>query len=255
MNPPDPPWQPARAVVIGAGSGIGRCLAHSFADRGIPVVALCRRPESFDAGSDGLIDVRACDVTVAAELHAGLAGIGADTVVVHTAAASAPVAPIWECDEAAALASLTTMVTSVWQSTHDCLGAMVAAGSGLLLLASSGAASKIATARATYSMCKAAVDQFVKVVGAELRAAGSAVGIAAFYPGMVDTGMQRASRAEAARLVGTPFARDLAGFRVDQSTLLDPGQVADDIVTLAGRTPRELNGLIWRLRDREWSAT
>lgn len=254
MTPPAPAWQPARAVVIGAGSGIGRGVAHSFANRGVPVVALCRRPEDFDAGPTGLIDVRACDVTVAEELHAGLARIGANTVVVHTAAASAPVAPIWECDEGAALASLTTMVTSVWQSTHDCLEAMVAAGSGLLLLASSGAASKVATARATYSMCKAAVDQFVKVVGAELTTADSPVGIAAFYPGMVDTAMQRASRAEAERLVGTPFGRGLDGFRVDETSLLDPALVADDIVTLAQRPPRELNGLIWRLRDREWSA-
>jgi short-subunit dehydrogenase len=241
-------------VVIGAGSGIGYYVAHSFANRGVPVLALCRRPERFDAGATGLIDLRACDVTVADQLHTGLAGVGANTVVVHTAAASAPVAPIWKCDEAAALASLTTMVTSVWQATHDCLAAMVAAGSGLLLVASSGAASKVATARATYSMCKAAVDQFVKVVGAELRTADSAVGVAAFYPGMVDTAMQRASRAEATRLAGTAFGRDLAGFRVDESTLLDPAQVADDIVTLADRTPRELSGQIWRLRDREWSA-
>jgi NADP-dependent 3-hydroxy acid dehydrogenase YdfG len=229
-----PAWQPAQAVVIGAGSGIGRCVAHAFAGRGIPVRALCRRPDAFDAGASGLIDVRACDVTAAAELHAGLAGIGADTVVVHTAAAGAPVAPIWQCDEAAALASITTMVTSVWQSTHDCLEAMVAAGSGLVLLASSGAAGK--------------------VVGAELRTADSPVGVAAFYPGMVDTAMQRASRAEAERLAGTPFGRDLDSFRVGESTLLDPADVADDIVTLATRTPAELNGQIWRLREREWSA-
>lgn len=254
MSAPGEAWQPARAVVIGAGSGIGRSVAHAFAGQGVPVLALCRRPDGFDAGTTGLIEVRRCDVTVADELHAGLAGIGGDTVVVHTAAAGAPVAPIWECDEDAALASLTTMVTSVWQSTHDCLAAMVAAGSGLVLLASSGAANKIATARATYSMCKAAVDQFVKVVGAELRTADSAVGIAAFYPGMVDTAMQRTSRAEAERLVGTAFGRDLEGFRVDEATLLDPDLVADDIVTLAGRSPRELNGGIWRLRDRQWSA-
>jgi short-subunit dehydrogenase len=145
-------------------------------------------------------------------------------------------------------------VTSVWQSTHDCLEAMVAAGSGLVLLASSGAAGKVATARATYSMCKAAVDQFVRVVGAELRTADSPVGVAAFYPGMVDTAMQRASRAEAERLAGTPFGRDLDSFRVGESTLLDPADVADDIVTLATRTPAELNGQIWRLREREWSA-
>jgi NAD(P)-dependent dehydrogenase (short-subunit alcohol dehydrogenase family) len=103
-------------------------------------------------------------------------------------------------------------------------------------------------------MCKAAVDQFVKVVGAELRTADSPVGIAAFYPGMVDTAMQRASRAEAQRLVGTPFGRDLDGFRVAESTLADPALVAEDIVALAQRPPSELNGQIWRLREREWSA-
>jgi NAD(P)-dependent dehydrogenase (short-subunit alcohol dehydrogenase family) len=250
----NPAWRPAQAVVVGAGSGIGRSVAVEFAAHGIPVRALCRRPETFGAGADNdVIDVRRCDVTDQDELRRNLDGLGPDTVVVHTAASSTPAAPIWECDPSDAFASLSTMVASVWQTAHDCLKAMVAADSGLLLLASSGAATKIAAARATYSMGKAAVDQMVRVVGSELQIIGSNAGIAAFYPGMVDTAMQRSARADAARLQGTPFGQGLGSFTVDASSVLDPAKVADDIVGLAHRLPTDLNGAVWRLRGGEWS--
>jgi NAD(P)-dependent dehydrogenase (short-subunit alcohol dehydrogenase family) len=247
-------WRPARAVVVGAGSGIGRCVALAFAAQGVATTALCRRPDAFDPGSAGdSIDVRACDVRSADQLRRSLEQLGADAVVVHTAAAGAPIAPIWECGEAEAFASLETMVVSAWQTVHECLKAMVPLDSGLVLLASSGAAGKIAAARATYSMGKAAVDQMVRIVGAELQIAGSSAGVAAFYPGMVDTAMMQASRTEAARLHGTPFARDLDSFTADPASLLAPADVAADVVQLAMRPPKELNGTIWRLRNRAWS--
>jgi NAD(P)-dependent dehydrogenase (short-subunit alcohol dehydrogenase family) len=245
------------AIVVGAGSGIGRALALGYAARGYEVAALCRRPDAFDAGqSAARIDVRRCDVTDLDQIREALSEVPSGAVVVHTAAANAPVAPIWECPEPAGLGAVATMITSAWLITRLCLAHMVAAGSGLVLLASSGAANKIAAARATYSMCKAAIDQLVRVVGAELEMAGSPVGLAAFYPGMVDTGMQRASRAEAEQLRGGQFAPALGlfGEAAAAGQLISAESVAAALVELSGRDPRSLNGRIWRLRSGEWSA-
>jgi NAD(P)-dependent dehydrogenase (short-subunit alcohol dehydrogenase family) len=250
-------WQPDNAVVIGAGSGIGHAVALAFAARGLPVTALCRRPQSFDHGNyPGKIDVRGCDVTVPDELDRALAASVGRSVVVHTAASAHPIAPIWQCQGPAGREAVATMVTSAWQTASTALDLMNSAGAGLLLLASSGAAGKIAPARATYSMCKAAVDQLVRVVGAELELAGDDVGIAAFYPGMVDTPMQADARAAARRLAGTTFAGelDVFGATAASGSLLLPDEVAQDLLSLAGRAPREVNGRIWRLRRREWTS-
>jgi NAD(P)-dependent dehydrogenase (short-subunit alcohol dehydrogenase family) len=254
----DQGWHPLDAVVIGAGAGIGRAVALEFASRDLSVTALCRRPVALAAGSsaDARIHVLQCDVSEPAQLRHSLEHAGPAPIVVHTAAAGAPIGPIWECDEAEAAAALATMVASVWQTARICLERMVAAGSGVVLLASSGAASKIAPARATYSMCKAAVDQLVRVVGAELELVDAEVGIAAFYPGMVDTAMQQDARAGAERLQDTAFGADLTSFQqvAASGSLLRPDAVAVSIADLAMRSPRELNGKIWRLRDETWSA-
>lgn len=250
-------WQPDNAVVIGAGSGIGHSVALAFAASGLPVTALCRRPEAFDRGDyPAPIEVRGCDVAVPEALDEAMAASVGRSVVVHTAASAHPIAPIWQCPGPAGREAIATMVTSVWQTASTALRLMNRAGAGLLLLASSGAAGKIAPARATYSMCKAAVDQLVRVVGAELELAGVDVGIAAFYPGMVDTRMQVDAQAAARRLAGTAFAGDLDVFNAAAGTglLLSPDEVAEDLVELAGRPPREVSGRIWRLRQREWSA-
>ncbi|HKC26495.1 MAG TPA: SDR family oxidoreductase [Jatrophihabitans sp.] len=253
----EPAWQPQAAIVVGAGSGIGRAVAEEFAARGMDVLALCRRPERFDASpARGRLHVRRCDVTVADELRAALPPIAAGTVVVHSAGVAGPIAPIWECDESAGLQALATMVASAWHTAQLCLSQMVGMNSGLLLLASSGAAGKVAAARATYSMAKAAVDQMTRVVGAELALVGSHVGVASLYPGMVDTGMQAAAREAADRLVDTAFAPALASFGAAHAggLLMDAQTVAQDIADLAGRRPGALNGKTWRLRNREWGA-
>jgi hypothetical protein len=103
------------------------------------------------------------------------------------------------------------------------------------------------------SLCKAAVDQLVRVAGAELRVARCSAGTAAFYPGMVDTPMQRTIRAEAASFRDMSIGPGLDSFSIGRPAPLDPTLAAADIVSLAGCPPAEPNGKIWRLLADEWS--
>jgi benzil reductase ((S)-benzoin forming) len=254
-------WRPDSVTVIGAGSGIGRAIALEFAERGMSVAALSRsldnlrslRGEAHWRGTE--LAVFQCDAARQDELQRALAEATSRSVVVHTAGTSGPIGPVWECDLSSGVDALSSMVLSPWLTAQMCLSQQLAAGSGVLLLASSGAASKAARGRSAYCMSKAAVDHLVRVVGAELSAVDVDVGVAAFYPGMVDTGMQQQMRDAAERYRSTPLGDDLAPFALAarSGSLLAPAAVAGHIADLAMRPPRELNGKIWRLRDNEWT--
>ncbi|MCW2493854.1 MAG: short-chain dehydrogenase/reductase [Frankiales bacterium] len=254
-------WQPKTATVIGAGSGIGRALALELAGRGFSVAALSRSPGNLSSLRTEAIKLRThlqifpCDVTDSGDFGRAMQAAGDSAVIVHTAGSALPVGPVWECDQDNGIEALSAMVLSPWLTARLCLQRLLSAGSGMLLLASSGAANKSAPGRSTYSMSKAAVDQLVRVVGAELRMINADVGIAAFYPGMVDTGMQQQMRQAAESYRGSPFGAELAPFlQVSEGgSLLSPAVVAGHIAELAMVGPRELNGRIWRLRDGGWS--
>ncbi|MDQ1732450.1 MAG: hypothetical protein QOK10_2609 [Pseudonocardiales bacterium] len=255
----DNAWRPDAATVIGAGAGIGRAVALEFASRGRAVIALSRNGDNLTGLQDeadrrsAVLRTVQCDVTEPDQFRKVLSS-ATSPIVLHTAGSALPIGPIWQCDPAVAMQSLSSMVLSSWLTAQACLEQLLARGSGIVLLASSGAASKAAPARSTYSMSKAAVDQLVRVVGAELRLVSADVGIAAFYPGMVDTGMQQQVREAAEPFRSGPFGAELSPFlhAAQAGTLVPAEVVARHLADLAARPPGELNGKIWRLREGEW---
>src|SRR3954451_4325804 len=64
-----------RAVVVGASSGLGRCIGRGLAQRGAQVALLARRREMLDeaasAAGNGALAV-ACDVTDSASCHTAI---------------------------------------------------------------------------------------------------------------------------------------------------------------------------------------
>jgi NAD(P)-dependent dehydrogenase (short-subunit alcohol dehydrogenase family) len=251
------------AIVVGASAGIGRSAALAFAARGMHVVALARDAErlrqlEFASGDlAGRVTAMPCDAADAPRLVTVLERafdkLENCDVVLHTAGSAMPVGAIWECDAVEAASSIATLVGSAWVTASVGIRHMLAGGGGLVLLASSGAAQKTAVGRSMYSSSKAAVDQLVRVVGAEIAAAAPSAAIAGFYPGMVDTAMQ-ANLARLARLhAHGPFAAEFGEVSAAAGQgLVSPEDVATSICQLLECHLSTLNGQVLKLRSGNW---
>ena len=114
-----------------------------------------------------------------------------------------------------------------------------------LVMISSGAARTAYAGWSSYGASKAAVDQWVRTVGAEQADRGG-VRVLSVAPGVVATGMQELIRSTSAR----DFPRvERFHRRYEDSELADPGEVADRLwALLEDDVP---TGSVFDLRDRE----
>jgi NAD(P)-dependent dehydrogenase (short-subunit alcohol dehydrogenase family) len=161
-------------VVIGASSGLGRCIGIGLAQRGAQVALMARRVEKLtdaakEAGPGTL--VIGCDVTdpesVRTAVDEAVAGLGGIDALVYTPGVG-PLARIDEVD------------VDTWRSAFDTnvVGAALAASTALPhLKASSGAAVFLSTVSASvtgpwpglgaYAVTKAAMDKLVEAYRVE----------------------------------------------------------------------------------------
>src|SRR3954454_23056918 len=120
-----------RAVVIGASSGLGRCIGIGLAQRGARVAMLARRKDRLDAATkeagSGAIAM-ACDVTdpescasAIAEAATGLGGI--DALVYATGIG--PLARLVDTDAATWAHVFETIVTGAALVTTAALGELI----------------------------------------------------------------------------------------------------------------------------------
>lgn len=161
------PWPDSR--VIGISRGPAQGIEHLPAD--------LARPESWREVGDAL--------------RRELAGFGGDRVVlIHSAGTLDPIGFAGDVDPAEYLTSI--MLNCV---AGQVIGAnFVEATAGLaasrsLVMISSGAAHKVYPGWSAYGASKAALDQWVRIVGAEQEIRGG-VRVFGIAPGVVDTGMQ-----------------------------------------------------------------
>jgi NAD(P)-dependent dehydrogenase (short-subunit alcohol dehydrogenase family) len=163
-----------RAVVVGASSGLGRCIGIGLAQRGAHVALMARRVEKLtdaakEAGPGTL--VVGCDVTdpesVRAAIDEAVAGLGGIDALVYTPGVG-PLARIAEVD------------VDTWRSAFDTnvVGAAVVASTALPHLKdTSGSAVFLSTVSASvtppwpglgaYAVTKAAMDKLVEAYRAE----------------------------------------------------------------------------------------
>jgi short-subunit dehydrogenase len=226
-----------RAIVLGAGGGIGRATVLELANRGFEVAAISRREASLADLAEhagGSVRTWACDVTDFGQLAATLDEVVGNEpfrLAVHCAATYEPVGRYVEAEPADIQAAIALNVTSAFLVARHLLAHATRMGEGTVALITSGASKRVAKYRAMYSATKAAVDQFVTVVGAELIEAGSPVVLTAINPGKVDTAMQSGLRASAD--TADPLVRQaLAEFRGGPEGLLRPEHVAAQLVSL-----------------------
>jgi NAD(P)-dependent dehydrogenase (short-subunit alcohol dehydrogenase family) len=163
-----------RTVVVGASTGLGRCLGIGLAQRGAEVALLARREELIveaakEAGP-GTLAIR-CDVTDDASCRDAVAqaadGLGGIDSIVY-AAAVGELRRIEELDAETWHRVFATNVVGAWQVTAAALPHL-AESSGMIAYMTSVSASFTAPwpGLASYTVTKAALDKMVEAWRAE----------------------------------------------------------------------------------------
>ena len=232
--------------ISGASSGIGAALAATVPWDGARVVDISR------SGAAGLEHVEAdlADPSswpvVAAEFEKALAGFdGGLAVFVHAAGTLDPMGFAAEVDADAYLRNV--LLNS---AAPQVLGrAFVAAaadrpGRRHVVMLTSGAARSVYPGWSSYGAAKAAVDQWVRDVGAEQDVRGG-VRVVAVAPGTVDTGMQ--ARIRETPEESFPERQKFVDLHAE-GKLTDPAEVATKIWSLLERSDLE-NGAVVDLRE------
>lgn len=214
-------------VVTGGSSGIGRAvLAHAGT---VPDVAE-RVTVSRRAGPDGTTHVEldladpAAWSRLASEFSELVEKADPDrTLLLHAAGVVSPIGFAGEVDDEAVARSALVNFASMPVVGHAWLRAVHGRpGRHQVCLLGSGAATSVYPGWSLYGAAKAALDQWVRIVGAEQEQRGG-VEVCAVAPGTVDTPMQDALRAaDPASFPRVGKFRDLH----DEGKLRSPAEVA-----------------------------
>lgn len=164
----------ARVVVIGASSGLGRCIGVGLARRGAHVALLARRKDRLDRAAaeagEGALAI-ACDVTAEASVGSAVEeaarGLGGIDALVYTPAVG-HLARIEDTDHATWQAVFATNVTGASIATAAALPHLRAAGGVAVYLSSvTGSETPPWAGLGSYAVSKAALERLVEVWRAE----------------------------------------------------------------------------------------
>jgi benzil reductase ((S)-benzoin forming) len=231
--------------ISGASSGIGRALAATVPWDGARLIGVSQRPPAVGEHLEADLAEPASWELVGRSFRRELAGWSGERVVfVHAAGVIDPIGFVGEVDGDAYLRNVILN-----SAAGQVLGHLFLAATGHvdarrhIVMLTSGAAKSVYPGWATYGAGKAALDQWVRDVGAEQELRGGAQ-LVAVAPGTVDTAMQQ-------RLRETP-ERDFPKRQkfVDlhrEGELTDPERVAERIWELLDRSLE--NGAVVDLRD------
>lgn len=162
-----------RALVTGAGQGIGRAIALAFASEGAEVVATSRTASKMaDLPEHGAITPVALDVTDAAAIAPVIAESGPVDVLVNCAGMVAN-GTILDCDEATWAESFDVNVTAAYRTIRAALPGMLERGDGRIVNVASVASSVTGVAnRTAYGASKAAMIGLTKAVARDFVRSG-----------------------------------------------------------------------------------
>uniref|UniRef100_UPI0031DC1589 SDR family NAD(P)-dependent oxidoreductase n=1 Tax=Mycobacterium sp. TaxID=1785 RepID=UPI0031DC1589 len=191
------PGNDRAAVVTGASSGIGACIARELARRGHQVVLVARRADKL-ADLAGQLGARTHVVPAdlarrdeRAALADRLSELGLFTNVLVNNAGLSTVGPVAQSDVDAELNLVEVDVAAVVDLCSRLVPAMVEARSGAVLNVGSVGSFGPLPGQASYAAAKAFVLSYTRALREELR--GSGVTAAALCPGPVHTGFGEAA--------------------------------------------------------------
>lgn len=174
------------AVVTGASSGIGAATAHQLAAAGFQVVVAARRRDRLQALA-AEIGGRAIelDVTGAASVAALAAAVPECAVLVNNAGNALGLDPIADADPEDWRAMYDVNVLGVLRVTQALLPALVASGSGHVVVMSSTAGHVVYEGGGGYTAAKHGATALAETLRLEL--CGRPVRVTEIAPGMVAT--------------------------------------------------------------------
>jgi NAD(P)-dependent dehydrogenase (short-subunit alcohol dehydrogenase family) len=183
------------ALVVGAGSGMGRAIALAFGAVGATVGCVDRSGETAKAtmqdisAAGGKAEAIACDVTgeiaVAAAVARFLAACGPPRILVNGAAHDDATGTILELPPAEWAKVLAVNLTGPYLMSRAVLPHMIAAGGGSIIHIASQMGRVGAAGRPAYCATKGALIQLAKVMAADHAAQN--IRVNTLSPGAVET--------------------------------------------------------------------
>ncbi len=180
-------------LITGAGRGIGKTLAHAFAETGDDLVLTGRHlatleetaAECSSRGSDTLtVPADVSDpAAVEALAAAALGRFGGVDVVINNAGIGGPSAPLWEVGLDEWRRTHETNVTGVFLVSRALLSQMIERGSGVILNIGSISGKRPLWGRSAYTSSKTALIGLTKTLAAETGPYGIRVNLVS--PGFV----------------------------------------------------------------------
>lgn len=179
-----------RAVVVGAGSGIGEASAHALAAQGAAVVCADRDRDAAERtaagilGDGGSASARTLDITDAGSVAAAVAELGAPDVLVVTPSINVR-KPVLELTDAEVERVLDVNLRGVFRVVCEFARTMAERGRGSIVLFSSIRSQVVEPGQGIYAATKAGTVLLARTLASELGGRGVRVNVV--QPGVVET--------------------------------------------------------------------
>jgi NAD(P)-dependent dehydrogenase (short-subunit alcohol dehydrogenase family) len=233
-------------IVTGAGQGIGRAIALSYAREGARVLVADINP---DTGEETVELVRAAggeaafarvdlgdETAVRAMLGAVLDHFGRLDIACNSAAASRGHGPVHEFSREDFDATLGLCLTSTWLCMKHEIAAMLASGGGAIVNISSNAALKGQAFNTAYATAKGGVNTLTRSAAAEY--GGQGIRINAVSPGVIRTpGVEKYFEEQPRIAEGLKKAAVL-------NRLGEPGEIAEAVTFLSSDRASFITGQV-----------
>jgi NAD(P)-dependent dehydrogenase (short-subunit alcohol dehydrogenase family) len=236
-----PELEGRRALVTGAGSGIGAAIARGLAAAGARVAVLDVNADAAAAvaqeigGTPFTVDI-ADAAAVAATVEAAAQQLGgAPEILINNAGVVAGGGPFLDLDPAILDAVLQTNVRGTWLMTQAASRAMVAAGAGGAIVNISSIGGRPTPGLGHYEATKAAVDAITRTAAIELAPHGIRVnGVA---PGPVLTPLTEMA-------MQMPGAREAWEARIPLGRIADPADLLPLVLLLCSAAASHVTGVV-----------
>jgi NAD(P)-dependent dehydrogenase (short-subunit alcohol dehydrogenase family) len=191
------------AIVTGGGRGIGRATAVALGEAGAEVVIVARSQRAIEAVAQEIRDQGGQALAIPADVSdpasvdlmvvQALRASGHIDILINNAGVIAPIGMTWEVPPFIWQRNINVNLVGAFICTHAVLSHMLHQEPrdgvrGKIIHISSGAAESVVPGWGAYSAAKAGVDQFTRVLAAELKSYG--VTVNGVRPGIVNTQMQ-----------------------------------------------------------------